>query len=272
MVMKNTINTLKYWLIIIGSGLSFGYLAFAVQDDGGSNPTGAVPLSQNKAPAPKTENSTGKPALALEPAKTEQLNFNSFIKHNLGFISQAPTGNWKDPRQQDGCEEASSWMAVAWARGEKLASGQAAEKKIIDIADWEKKNYGEFHDTSVADTAEMILSGYFKFDDYRIEKNVTAEDLKLELSRGNVIIMPANGKKLNNPNFQNGGPDHHMLVIIGYDPKTKEFISNDPGTRLGAGYRYPEKIIEGAIRDYPTGFHLPVTTVAKNVIVIEKVN
>jgi hypothetical protein len=59
-----------------------------------------------------------------------------------------------------------------------------------------------------------------------------------------------------------------MLVIRGYDPATKEFITNDPGTRKGEGYRYPEQIIYAAWRDYPSGDHEPILNINKNMIVV----
>ena len=43
-----------------------------------------------------------------------------------------------------------------------------------------------------------------------------------------------------------------MLVIIGYDPDKKEFITNDPGTKNGGSYRYNEEVLYNAIWDYPT--------------------
>src|SRR3989338_7629179 len=46
------------------------------------------------------------------------------------FTSQAPRGNWKDPRQQAGCEEASVLMAMRWVRGKSLSMAQA-EAQII---------------------------------------------------------------------------------------------------------------------------------------------
>jgi hypothetical protein len=79
-----------------------------------------------------------------------------------------------------------------------------------------------------------------------------------------------NGRELKNPNFKAPGPVTHMVLVKGYDYKTKEFITNDPGTRRGENYRYPEKISLKAIRVYPTGYHLAVKKVKKEMIVVEK--
>jgi hypothetical protein len=187
------------------------------------------------------------------------------------FLTQAPTANWADARQQNGCEEASSIMAVAWARGETLPTGKTAEKYILDMADWETKRYKVSNDTSAADTAERLLKTYQGFTNYRVLNKISLADLKKNIQAGRAVILPANGKKLKNPNFSAGGPDLHMLLVIGYDAKTKEFITNDPGTRRGQNYRYPEQRLYDAIRDYPTSEKKIVKDLGKNVIAISKV-
>jgi hypothetical protein len=188
------------------------------------------------------------------------------------FMIQAPTANWADARQQNGCEEASSIMAVAWARGEALPTGKTAEKYILDMADWETKRYKVGNDTSVADTAERLLKTYQGFINYRVLNKISLTDLIKNIQAGRAVILPANGKKLRNPNFSAGGPDLHMLLVIGYDAKTKEFITNDPGTRRGQNYRYPAQRLYDAIRDYPTSEKKIVKDLGKNVIVVSKVN
>lgn len=61
-----------------------------------------------------------------------------------------------------------------------------------------------------------------------------------------------------NPNFKQPGPDQHMLVIIGFDPHKKQFITNDPGTKIGANYHYNYTTLYNAIRDYPAGYNKPI--------------
>jgi hypothetical protein len=48
----------------------------------------------------------------------------------------------------------------------------------------------------------------------------------------------------------------------------KEFITNDPGTKRGFHYRYNEKVLYNAIRNYPTGNHLPIKGEQKTGIAI----
>lgn len=188
---------------------------------------------------------------------------------SVPFTAQAPTGNWKDPRQQDACEEASSLMAVKWTRGETI-DPLGAEREILDIVAFEEKNYGVSHDTSAADTAERIIKGYFGYENFRVEENMDLSEIKKELFKGYVVIVPVNGQALGNPYFTQPGPERHMLVIIGYDSRRRQFIANDSGTRRGAKYRYTEDILYAALRDYPTGDHVPLTERKKSMIVVKK--
>jgi len=189
---------------------------------------------------------------------------------SVTFIAQAPLAHWEDARQQDGCEEAGALMAMAWAQGGIDASPAAAEKEIIALADWEQENYGEHRDVYIDDVATRIFQDYFNYDKITTEVIYSKEDLLAFLRAGKLILAPTNGQTLHNPNFKALGPERHLLVIIGYDAKTDEFITNDPGTRRGAGYRYPSDILFKAIRAYPTGYHLPITSVEKKVLLVEK--
>lgn len=185
------------------------------------------------------------------------------------FTSQAPTGKWIDARFQDGCEEASALMAVRWAQGKQLTT-QEAEEEILAISEYEQEMFGTFHDTSAEDTALRILRGYFKFENVEARSDITTQDIQRELTNGNLVIVPVNGRKLGNPYYTPPGPLYHNLVIIGYDPATDEFITNDPGTRRGKGYRYSSSALEKSLQDYPTGYHLPATPGKTAMIVVSR--
>jgi hypothetical protein len=185
------------------------------------------------------------------------------------FTSQAPLGDWQDPRQQNGCEEAVGLMAVYWAQGRSLTK-EEARQKIIDISDNEQETYGEHRDTSAQDTLDRIIKGYFQYDKAFVQSVSSFEDIYRQLERGRVVIVPMNGQKLGNPNYVAPGPAEHMIVVKGYDSQTDEFITNDPGTRKGEGYRYRVPVFLAAIRDYPTGYRLPIKEINKVMIVVEK--
>ncbi|MEA2097887.1 MAG: ElyC/SanA/YdcF family protein [Patescibacteria group bacterium] len=190
------------------------------------------------------------------------------VLFEVPFISQAPYGNWDDARKQDGCEEATAIMAMAWVGGEKLTL-EIADEKINKISAYEKKEYGNFYDTNAEDTVERIFKGYFEYDNVEAVLDINKEDIKKELFKGNLVIVPTNGQKLNNPNYTPPGPTTHNLVIIGYDIDLKEFITNDPGTRNGEKYRYDEDVLENALFDYPTGNHKEIKEIRTAMIVVK---
>lgn len=193
------------------------------------------------------------------------------VLFDMPFASQAPFGEWSDPRQQDGCEEASALMAVKWGRGEALTKEQARQE-IIAASEYQKNAFGHHHDTSAKDTIERIFKGYFNYEAVKLKQIDKVEDIVSELYAGNIVIVPASGQILKNPNYTAPGPERHMLLIRGYDPISEEFITNDPGTRKGEGYRYSESVVFGAIRDYLTGHELPIDGVEKVMIIVGQAN
>ncbi|MFH1822538.1 MAG: C39 family peptidase, partial [Patescibacteria group bacterium] len=185
------------------------------------------------------------------------------------FTAQAPFGQWKDERQEDGCEEASALMAVKWARGESLTKEEALAE-ILSSSDYSLEKYGEFRDISSADTIKWLFKDYFGYSKVALKMNITIEDIISELQKGNLVITPMNGQILHNPYYTPPGPPRHMLVIRGYDPAKQVFITNDSGTRNGELYEYDVQVLYDAIRDYPTGYHELITEIEKNMIVVWK--
>jgi len=202
--------------------------------------------------------------------KPEEELLNNIIILDVPFTPQAPLAEWSDPRQQDGCEEAAVLIAMKWVKGETIASGAQAKEEIIAMSSWQLKNYGEYRDTSAADTVERLIKEYYQYDGVQVKNDITIEDIIKELEAGNLVITPMNGQILDNPYYTPPGPERHMLVVRGYDYATKEFITNDPGTKRGELYRYNEKVLYNAIRDYKTGYHVAIDVVNKNMIVIKK--
>jgi hypothetical protein len=189
---------------------------------------------------------------------------------SVPFTSQAPLFEWKDERQQDGCEEASALMALVWAKGGQGYTKKVWRDKIVGLSDWENKKYGEYRDVALTDMVDWIFRDYFDYSGAQIKTVKSAADIRSELEKGNLVLAPMNGQALKNPNFTSPGPERHMILIKGYDYKAKQFITNDPGTRKGENYRYSEKTIFNAIRAYKTGYKLPFGPLRKEVIVVSK--
>lgn len=207
-------------------------------------------------------------ALSPAPLLAKAQN-NLFI--SVPFTSQAPLGEWKDERQQDGCEEAVVAMAMAWIGNEKGMTKANWRLRILILSTFEKKKYGEYRDTDLPTIIDWLFKDYFKYSSVSLKPVKKAADILAELEKGNIVLTPMNGQALKNPNFTSPGPERHMILIKGYDYATKEFITNDPGTRNGDSYRYPEKVLVGAIRDYQTGNKVPFGSLKKDMIVVEKV-
>jgi hypothetical protein len=209
-------------------------------------------------PTVVTPTSTPKPASRL------------IYMDNVPFAAQAPFGNWKDPKEQNGCEEAASTIAVYWARGKPLTKQQMLDE-VLAISAYEQQEYGSSVDTSSTDTVERVIKGYFNYPNSQAHILQNADQIINWLSNGYLVITPMDGRLVGNPYYTAPGPERHMIVIRGFDPKTGEFITNDAGTRQGENYRYPKNKFFNAIRDYPTGDHQPILDPSsKSAILVSK--
>jgi len=195
---------------------------------------------------------TPSPSLSAKASSTPLMS----VTYDVPFLSQAPLGGWSDPRQQDGCEEASVLMAAHWVRGEKITSAQAGLEKLLLLSKFGEEEYGTFHDTSIEVTAKFFQD-YYQIDSAKVEYDITVNDIVNALRDGKIVIVPTNGQLLGNPNFTSPGPVYHMLVVIGFNQTKKIFITNDPGTRNGAKYQYSYDRLYNAISGYETGQHIP---------------
>lgn len=190
---------------------------------------------------------------------------------NPPFVPQAPTAKWADDTFQNGCEEASVLSVKYWLLSQN-PSMKSLESEITAMAKWQREKYGSSVDTDADDTASRLLQEYLKLEDQadiEVVKGISVKTLReLAIRTDTVVLLPTDGRDLGNPNFQPPGPTTHMLVLYDYDATTDEFIVQDPGTRLGANYRYSSGVLYSALSDYPTGKHLPRTGDFKNAIVV----
>jgi hypothetical protein len=143
-------------------------------------------------------------------------------------------------------------MAMAWVRGVHLPSSQEVEKQIVELGHYEQAHYGFSIDSSAQDTLRL-LKDYFDYQKAVLQKNISTKDILNQLQKGNIVIVPVNGQRLGNPYYKAPGPLTHMLVVTGYDARTDEFITNDPGTKHGQNYRYTNIQLNSALQNYPSG-------------------
>lgn len=179
------------------------------------------------------------------PAAPEKPPAANYVNLPVAFASQAPFGNW-DAVHEEACEEASMIMAEKYFHGGSL-SAHLMDQAILDLIAWEEAN--GYHVDLNAEETVVILKSYYSLS-AELETDVSATVIKNILRQGKLVIIPAAGRSLGNPNFTGAGPIYHMLVVRGFDDRTGEFITNDPGTRKGEGYRYKYQVLINAVHDW----------------------
>ncbi len=181
------------------------------------------------------------------------------------FLCQAPYANWIQP-WQDGCEEAAVIMAISYVKGESVTRA-SGNQEILDQVKFQKKKYGGHYDLTAEQSAQLVKD-YYGFDNIEVRYDVTVGDIKNELAKGNIVIAPMAGRLLGNPYYTPPGPAYHYMLFKGYDDRTGEFITNDPGTKRGRNYRYKYETVYNAIHDW-TGSKKTVASGKKAIIVIK---
>jgi hypothetical protein len=167
---------------------------------------------------------------------------------DVPFTSQAPEKIWTQP-WQDACEEAAILMIDAYYKDLTLSISYAKEE-IIKMVEWEeKKGWGL---SIEIEKIQLLFEDYLKTEkSVKLVEDPTIEEIKKYIARGVPVYVVADGKVLPNPNFRNGGPEYHALVIRGYTET--EFITNDPGTQFGENFKYKYQDLMDSIRDWNGG-------------------
>ncbi len=170
-----------------------------------------------------------------------------FFELDIPFITQAPFRSWKEYPFNHTCEEASILMVHYYLENKTKVVESETKKELLDLVDFQIKNYGFHEDTSTAETAR-IIKDYYGYK-VKIYYDISLEDIKKEIAQGNPVIIPTAGRLLENPNYTGAGPIYHMLVVKGYT--STEFITQDSGTyRSGENKTYSYEILEKAIHDW----------------------
>lgn len=189
------------------------------------------------------------------------------LKLTVPFTPQAPTANW-DELHNEACEEASVIMAWAYYNNVTALPPAVAETEITKLTKWQQTTYGYNLSITTPETARMAK------EVYNLKAEVTsysAETIKQALTEGKLVIVPAQGQLLGNPNFTPPGPPYHMLVITGYHTKNgvDYFITNDPGTRRGKDYEYTFQTMSAAAGNYSHSTK-KVNTSEQDIIIVNK--
>ncbi len=185
-------------------------------------------------PAPVADNKGLSSTSEANNSTSSILNLKS-LNLKVPFTPQAPTANWDTIHNED-CEEASAIMVAEYFFGNKNArlDSEFVEEQLTKLTNWEMQTFGYNLDINSEEVVKMIKANYNL--QAKIINNVTEENIKKELVQNHLVLLPANGQLLGNPNYKQPGPKYHMLVIRGFAPTS--IITNDPGTRNGLNYVY----------------------------------
>jgi hypothetical protein len=204
-------------------------------------------ISVEKTEIPVDSQGENKAEADLNPVEKEKpVKIPEKILIDVPFTSQAPFSKW-DLYHEEACEEASLIM-VKYFLDKKTLTPKIAEQEIQAMIAFEIKKYGDYKD-STAEGVAKLAQDFYKLKNLKVIYDFQEEDLKMYLAKEKPIIIPAAGRKLDNPNFTAPGPLYHNLVLIGYDGDM--IITNDPGTRKGKGYTYNLHTLYQAIHDFP---------------------
>lgn len=166
------------------------------------------------------------------------------------YTSEIPNGTWTGP-WKNACEEASIVMVKGYYFGYKSTTKQIAAADMAPLFKIENKIFGGNADTDANRTAKLIN----EYTDViaKIKTNPTLEEIKNELEQDRPVIALLNMKNILKPNhhFRVGGSYYHVLVIIGYDDNTDEFITNDNGDdKAGEKSRFTYDQIMNNLHDF----------------------
>lgn len=188
---------------------------------------------------------------AMQAATQEKIQVPAELNLKMTFYSQAPFGDWSEP-WQEACEEASilliadTYYRHNWTR-------ENFRDEILKLVTWEDQNFGDYRNTNTAQISRM-LQEYLGLKSV-IHPDPSFEDVQQVLARGHLIVMTFAGKMIGNPNYKNGGPVYHAMVMKGYKTgaatgAADKVITEDVGTKNGEDYVYNWATLQRALHDY----------------------
>lgn len=186
-----------------------------------------------------------KPAVSTPVKEDFEVKIPDELNLKVPFYSQAPFSDWGYP-WQEACEEASVLLAANEYFGRNWTREQFNEE-LLNLVEWEKERFGYYEHTDVAEIGE-ILTEHLGLE-FVVHENPGFEDVQKILAGGHLIVMTFAGRELENPNYTNGGPVYHAMLIKGYT-NDRKIIAHDVGTRRGEDYVYSWEKIYNSLHDY----------------------
>ncbi len=172
------------------------------------------------------------------------------VKLKVPYTSEIPLGSWVKP-WNNACEEASMVMAESYYFGNESMTKAVAVKYMTPIFKIEDKIFGSNADSDTVRTAKL-LNDYLSVS-ATIKNNPTIEEIKDQLRRGKPVISFHYAKDIKNPyhHWRVGGSYFHVMVLVGFDDNTNEFLVHDSGDPVtGAYHRYGYNLIMNTLHDF----------------------
>ncbi len=189
-----------------------------------------------------------KSTIAPEPTKILESGLPNYHLIKTSFVPQSPEKNWDQP-WQDACEEAALLIAYYYYNQITPDTLQIKEK-LLDVINYENK---ESWGTSInIDKINQVANNFLNLSS-EIIKDPTIDDIKRSLVNNRLILIPSAGKILfkENKYFNDGGPQYHALIVLGFDDDKQKFIVHDVGTQHGAYFKYSYFLLMDSIHDFP---------------------
>lgn len=163
------------------------------------------------------------------------------------FSSQAPDGDWSEP-WQNACEETSVIMINNFYEDDTEIDIEEARKEILEVFETKRSQIQVSKDESIETIKDLINALDLNWK-AKVKSDPTVEDLINELQKQRPIIAPIYAPEIENPFYAEGGPDYHVVVIVGYDESKQVFIINDPGTQYGEKLEFSYDVVMDAVHD-----------------------
>lgn len=165
------------------------------------------------------------------------------------FIPEVHDNNWSPP-WNNACEEAAIAMVSLYYQDIKEISIEKARAIMTPLFKIQDQLFGSHQDTDAERTAKLANHEMFFYA--QVKNNPTIDDIKDQIRKGNPVITTHYGFGLKNSThrFRRGGSSYHVVVVSGFDDKTKEFITQDSGTPTGKNYRYNYDLFMDSIHDF----------------------
>ncbi|MBP7841056.1 hypothetical protein KA037_00015 [Patescibacteria group bacterium] len=112
----------------------------------------------------------------------------------------------------EACSEANLVLAAYYIQNKVLTKDQF-KKDILAMTKVQDKFFDTYIEIPMVELKKLYDRFYPKIGTSKIIENPTIEQIKEELSQGNIVIVPTAGKELNNPYYLEYAPRFHTVLI-----------------------------------------------------------